>query len=380
MESDGELLNTKQLNPLIQHLFGRDASISSITPVGQGFHATGYEVVMRGTDAHHVFARLISPIEFGHDLASARIEAMLEASHSMPHALPTHAVVGITHDGSLIDLTDVKEVAAIAEFLPPDATNFCEIIRTPTNTTLEAEQLAAGLQENAILMAQAMVDIHASQPFTGTAEEAASLYKRSLRAVIHNDELAAGVADLIDFTTASWVSHEDIVGLLADMERVRHAMGIYPERLRRIHGDFWVNNIYFHTDPQGQRVPIVTDGRLVWGEPAIDAGWMVGEFVMQDLIRFGQFGRSFTGVAANALLHYVEKTGDTDIFHSMALPYSFQALAESVFTPGLNDETRRKLLATAWGALQSRLAGEPFDLAALNAYTEAGLTKLAPHS
>ncbi|MBI5620650.1 hypothetical protein HY949_02655 [Candidatus Gottesmanbacteria bacterium] len=364
----------------MQCLFGQGASVSSIHPVGEGFHATGYEVRMQGPKNDRVFARLISPLEFGHDLSSARIEAMLEASHPMPHALPTYAVVGIAHDGLLVDLTHILEVVAIAQFLPDDAINFCKILRTPTHSNEEAIRLARNTQDNALLMAQAMADIHASQAFAGTSQEAQSLYKRSLRAVIHNDELAAGVADLIDFTSASWISHEDVVGLLADMERVRHNMGNHPERIRKIHGDFWANNIYFHTDEQGRRVPIVTDGRLVWGEPGIDAGWMVGEFAMQDLIRFGKFGQAFSAVAANALLQYVEKTGDTQLFSFMALPYSFQAFAEAFFTPDLTDETRRKLFATSWGALKSRLNGEPFDLAALNAYTEAGLVKLVPRS
>lgn len=376
MGTPPELLHRDRLNPLIQSLFGQDASVSSVDSVGSGFHATGYEVRMQGAASDRVFARLISPIDFGHDLPSARIEAMLEASHSMPHALPTHAVVGITRDGSLVDLTHIHEVVAIAQFLPPGAINFCEVLRTHTDSDEDAHHLAQTTQESALLMAQAMVDIHASQPFTGTTQEAQSLYKRSLRAVVHNDELAAGVADLIDFNLASWVTHEEAVRFLADMERVRHEMGVHPERLRRIHGDFWANNIYFHTDSHGRAIPIVTDGRLVWGEPAIDAGWMVGEFAMQDLVRFGRFGLGFTGVAANALLHYVEKTGDTDLFNSMALPYSFQAFAEAFFTPGLTDDTRRKLFATAWGALQSRLDGKPFDLAALNAYTAHGLKLL----
>lgn len=380
MGSTPELLHRDRLNPLIQSLFGQDASVSSIDSVGQGFHATGYEVRIQGTGHDRIFARLISPLEFGHDLPSARIEAMLEASHSMPHALPTHAVVGITRDGSLVDLTHIHEVVAIAQFLPAGAVNFCESLRTPTNSHEDAHRLAQNTQQNALLMAQAMVDIHASQPFAETPQEARSLYKRSLRAVIHNDELAAGVADLIDYNSASWISHEDVVGLLADMERVRHVMGVHPERLRKIHGDFWANNIYFHTDQEGLLVPIVTDGRLVWGEPAIDAGWMIGEFVMQDLVRFERFGHSFTGVAANALLHYVQQTGDTDLFSSIALPYSFQAFAEAFFTPDLTDETRRKLFATAWGALKSRLNGEPFDLTALNTYTDTGLKLLAPHS
>jgi hypothetical protein len=372
-----ELLNKEHLDPFVQRLFGEQASISSVRPVGQGFHASGYELLTQGVAGEHLFARVISPLEFGHDLPPARIAAMLEASLSMPHALPTHAVAGITHDGTLVDLTQVKEVIAIAEFLPPGSSNFCDLLRTQTHSDAEARTLAGEVQEKALLMALAMVDIHSSQRFSGTPQEASSLYKRSLRAVIHNDELAAGVLDLIDFTATSWVTHEHIVGHLADMERVRHLMGARPDRLTRIHGDFWANNIYFHTNGQQELAPIVTDGRLVWGEPAIDAGWMIGEFLMQDFRRFGEFGHAFTRVAQEALSVYVEKTGDGDIVNYMALPYSFQAFAESFFTPNLTDEQRQALVAVGRGALLARLHQQSFDLSQLNEYLRMGRQAMA---
>jgi hypothetical protein len=373
-----ELLNKEHLDPFVQRLFGEHASISSVRPIGQGFHASGYELLTQGVAGEHLFARMISPLEFGHDLPPARIAAMLEASLSMPHALPTHAVAGLTHDGTLVDLTQVKEVIAIAEFLPPGSSNFCDLLRTQTHSDAEAKALADEVQEKALLMAQAMVDIHSSQKFSGTPQEALSLYKRSLRAVIHNDELTAGVLDLIDFTATSWVTHEHIVGLLADMERVRHGMGSRPERLTRIHGDYWANNVYFCASTEGGHTPIITDGRLVWGEPAIDAGWMIGEFVMQDLVRFGKFGQSFTAIAKRAMDAYVERSGDDDIYRYMHLPYAFQAFAESYFTPDIAPEKRKTLVAVARGTLAAALRGEPFNLDRLNQYADTGSAEKRP--
>lgn len=357
------------LTSFLQHRFGSTTHIESITPIGSGFHAVGYEIKLQ--DAQHLFLRTINPLEFGHDLPGDRAHAMFESAYPLPHSLQTHAVLGITPDKAVFDILTMSEVITLAEFLPEDATNFCEELRSPCNSSQETVSLATNIEPKALTMAEVMADIH-SERFPGSEEEARSLYKRSLRRVIHNDELTAGVIDLIEFKTSGWVNHEEAVQFLADMERARHTLGIHSERLTRIHGDFWANNMYFSKSHNLS----VTDGRLVWGEPAIDAGWMIGEFLMQDLIRSGQFGQAFTSIANRAITHYIERSGDPNILRFMGLPYAFQAFAESYFTPNLNNEQRRLLFATAKGSLLSTQRGELFDLNRVGTYTNEGLNAL----
>lgn len=340
-----------------------------IEPIGSGIHASGFQIIF-GESQERRFLRIIEPVNFGHDLPSARIETMLEANHSLPHALSTHTIFGINASGEIIDLSDLREVVALAEFLPEGAINFGSMLRMNTTSTEENHALAELVRDHALSMAHAMADIH-DIPYTGSSESATSLYKRSLRAVIHTGELTAGVMDLIDWDTARWIRHEDAVNFMGDMERVRFCMGVQPERLRRVHGDYWPNNIYFSNEKI-----IVTDGRIVWGEPGIDAGWMIGEFLMQDLLRFGQFGKDFTSVASEAFGTYFERTRDREIQWNMALPYAFQAFAEAYFTPDISDAARTRLFATARGALKYRLDKEPFQLSKLNSYMERGLQLL----
>lgn len=354
------------LSDYLQQRFG-SAGIESINAVGTGSHATGYKVRLRGSQP--LFLRTITPIDFGHDLPSDRAGTMLEAAHHhLPHSLKTHAVLGITSDGIIIDMLNMSEVATLGEFLPQDATSFCEELRSFSTSSQDTDRLAERVEPKAL----AMADIH-SERFFGSEEASRSLYKRSLRRVIHNDELAAGVMDLIDFTSSGWIAHEEAVRFLADMERARYNLGVNPERVTRIHGDFWANNIYFSDSLN----LIVTDGRLVWGEPAIDAGWMIGEFLMQDLIRFGHFGDVFTNIANKAINHYLEKRDDPDILRFMGLPYAFQALAEAYFTPHISDEQRRLLLATAFGALKNTIQGNSFEFNMVNNYTSRGLELLS---
>ena len=346
------------------------APVDSITEIGSGFHAVGYEIQFSGENPR-VFLRVIDPHNFGHDLVSGRMESLLEAVHPLPHSLPTHAILGITATGEIVDISQISEVVAVAQLLPEGTTNLCSELRTPTSTDAENRALAKRLEPKALAMAQAMAEIH-ELPYTGDLQAAASLYQRSLRAVIHDDELTAGVKDLFNFSQISWVSHEDVVRFMADMERVRHSLGVHSERLTRVHGDYWANNIYFSKDNE----IIITDGRIVWGEPVIDLGWMIGEFLMQDLVRFGHFGEDFTRIAQNAVDEYSKLRGDTQIANYIGLPYAFQAFAESFFTPDLPEQTRRELFATAWGALRSHLSGKPFDLNSMNIYTARGLDLL----
>lgn len=346
--------------------------VDSIHSIGNGFHAAGLDVRLQD-GVTHLFLRQIHPVEFGHDLPGDRIKAMLEAVCELPHSLKTHAILAITENGQIVDVTKLKEVATLGEFLPHEVTSFCDDLRKPTLTNNEAQELASRIEPKAQIMGITMAEIH-DKKFEGSSEAAISLYKRSTRAVIHNDELTAGVGDLnmMDFDKVDWMRHEDFVRLLADMERARHAMGTHPERLRQIHGDFWVNNLYF----DNSNTIVVTDGRLNWGEPGIDAGWMIGEFIMQDLLRFGHMNDVFTHVANHAIDIYQQITSDRNIYYFMGLPYAFQAFAESVFTPNLTSHQRRLLVATALGTLQDAKSGIPFDFSMLNTYTARGLELL----
>lgn len=346
--------------------------VDSMNEVGKGYHATGFSLLFR--NGKLLFLRFIRPTEFGHDLPGDRIKTMIEASRDLPSSIKTMNILGITEENTIVDLSHLKEVVTLSEFFPPEAKSFCENLRKPTSTREEAYELASSIEPKARVIGATMAEIHKTA-FEGPTDEATSLYKRSTRAVIHNDELMAGVGDLdmVDFKKIDWMKHRDFVRLLADSELARYAVGTHPERVRQIHGDYWVNNLYFDKNDN----IIVTDGRLNWGEPGIDAGWMVGEFVMQDLVRFGHMNDIFTRVAHNAMDAYVAINGDTEIYRFMGLPYAFQAFAEAVFTPQITSQQRQLLVATAIGTLQDTKQGLPFDFNKLNTYTTRGLELLS---
>jgi len=340
----------------------------SFTRVGNGYHADGFI----GTSPNgQIFARQMNSLGFGHDLPSDRLKSMLESRESLPHGLKTHAVLLFGSDGTVTEVPPFSEVVTIADVLPSDAYHLGTILRTPAQTPVEVDDIVEKAQSIASVMTDVMADIHATK-FEGDNLHATSLYRRATAAIIHDPELTAGVIDFADPPTP-WMSHHEGVLLVADMEKARRAYGVHPERVSQIHGDFWTNNAYQRTDG----TLYITDPRLTWGEPAIDAGWVIGEFLMQDIVRSGSFNRDFTQTIQRAMHAYVEKTGDTDIYAYMHLPYAFQTLAEAAFTPGIRDDQRRILFATGVGALQDAQSHIPFSFENLQSYTKKGQTRLS---
>ena len=370
MSIENPLSDPELFASLSKHFSNTDVLIK---PIGSGIHAAGF-IGFLSTEPdkydENIFIRRIGLLGFGHELPPARLASMLEAREALPNTLKTHAILLISPDGTITEIPSFAEAVTISQLLPHDAEHMGTFMRQPQSSKEGHEKLAEQVHPIAEAMTELMAAIHAMK-FEGDREYAASLYQRATRAIIHDPELTAGVIDFANPPT-QWMSHEDGVLLIADMERVRHTYGIHPERLCHIHGDFWTNNTY--RKPNGEL--IITDRRLILGDPATDAGWVIGEFLMQDLVRFGAFGNGFTKAIEDAMHMYVEKTGDMDIYRYMHLPYAFQTLAEATFTPDITDGQRRLIFATGVGALQDGMNHIPFDFHRLNIYTQNGIDRL----
>jgi hypothetical protein len=333
---------------------------ASVEKIGEGFNADGYQIVNAG--GKKSFARVLKPGCLGNNTPLERALSASEGTIPLPHTL--HAIpIGLTPEG-VIDLRSITDIVTVGEFLPPGSINFLDLLRQEETTALAQEVTPLALQ-----MAEAMADIHDWDGIPMNADRKV-LYDRANRRIIHDNELTAGVADLIDFSISTWISPYEVdVVLQGLMNQARRTMGSHPERLTPIHGDFWAANIFFHPE----KGVITNDTRIGWGEPATDAGWMIGEFLMQDLIRFGEFGHDFTNVVIASLQRYQELRHDPDLLRYIGLGYGFQAFAEAVFTPNLSDTQRRTLFATGIGALANQIEGNELDIANMNKYTLQGL-------
>lgn len=350
--------------------FSKDGTVSpsiSLEPLGSGYHASGFRA--ETPNGVTLFIREIGHVGFGHDLPQDRAHSMMEGAVDIPHGMETYMILGVKKDGSVVDLKGIEEVVSVGQFMPEGVENFLGIIQTPANTPEEQQALTDILLPKTLRFAETAADIHRIKPNV-TVEEGRSLYQRAMREMIGSGELTMGVLDLIDFETTPWISKKDAGQFVGDMLTVKFLLGDHPERLTRIAGDFWANNIFFHGDNV-----IVTDGRLIWGDPAIDARGFIGEYLQQDYIRFGHFGGPFTDLAQQTMEHYIEITGDKDIWRYMAIPYAFQTLAEAYFTDNLDDHQRRDMFVHSWAFLKRVIINpetEVLNLYKMNEYLEEG--------
>lgn len=323
---------------------------------GEGFNGKGFEVRIGDKS---FFLKTVNDGGFGNELPNRRLSRLIEGAQTFPHAIPVQAIFAVDQDSRLLGtLHEIQEAFALYELLPEGSANFLELIRN-SNTDFET------IRARARQMADALADIH-DKKYRGNNAQA--LYDHATRAILHDEELIPGVWDYLKTNNPRLLKPEQFGTLLSTMSVVRDNKGSHPRRLTRIHGDFWAANVFFTPDD----TILITDSRIVWGEPAMDLAWMIGEFCMQDLIQTRQFGGIFCRLAEEMVAQYQQKTKDRSITSFMALPYAFQAFAEATFTPGLTDNQRRVLIGAAQGGLLAALQGKPFLISQLNHYQQSG--------
>lgn len=347
-----------------------DTRSVSVTKIGEGFNASGYSV-KRQTDTSEetLFVRELNPSLLGAATPADQAFSLLESARDINGTLESK-VYGIKKNGELVEITDIEKYISVGQHLPEGVTKFLDLIEVKDDRD-EARKLAHIIEPLAMKMVDLIVSIHGDHSFELPAP-ADLLYSRATAAIIHNSELGRGVIDLLLSQNPQWISPEDTDLWLNLMVVCRRKLGVHPERLTKIHGDYWQANVYF-TD----NADIITgDIRTGWGEPADDVVSMVADFCAHDLIQFGTFGQDFTQLSQRMLEKYVSERSDPEIYKYMSLKYGFKTLAESIFTPNISDNLRKVLFATGIGALTASIDGENFDLSQLTRYAQVGIKKL----
>jgi hypothetical protein len=342
----------------------------SVKKIGEGFNASGYSIqtIRNGTE-QKLFARELSPSVLGATTPEDQAFSLLESSRTVQGALPSR-VYGIKQNGEFVEVTGIQKYISIGQHLPDGSVNFLGLIERKDDSE-EASEIAFEIEPLAMQMTDLLVAIH-DEDLEELPSPAELLYSRATAAIIHNSELGRGVVDLLLSQNPEWVTPDDTDLLLSLMIKTRRMLGVHPERLTKIHGDYWQANIFF--TPNGE---ILTgDIRTGWGEPADDVVSMIADLCAHDLIQYGSFGNDFTELSKKMLKRYIETRRDPEITKYMALKYSFKTLAEATFTPGITDEQRRMLFATGIGALTDSLEGNSFDVDCLNEYCQKGLQQL----
>ena len=139
--------------------------------------------------------------------------------------------------------------------------------------------------------------------------------------------------------------HGEYIGLILNL--VYHWEN-HADRLRPLHGDFWGSNIFFKTDGS---VTAVDFSRIPYGEPGIDVGYFVAQFLWfyhdTGNVYFKKLGELFVE-------SYAAKTGDKDIRKTLCLPLGLLALlyCNPRFHPDNNVATEKSFFKAVLASLR----------------------------
>ena len=139
-----------------------------------------------------------------------------------------------------------------------------------------------------------------------------AVYDDGLRNTLINPELSLMVLSEFpaDYKILDLDGQKEIITLM--YENIKAMMGRH-ERLTALHGDFWGANLFFREDDS---LFVVDYSRIPWGDPGIDVGWFIAEYLWNYHLTGNNYFRELVELWLNI---YEEKSGDKEIRNNIAL-------------------------------------------------------------
>lgn len=352
------ILNEKIIKNYFESKFNEKIEILEFGFVGEGYYANGYKVVYKvGDGIKKDFVRVVKSLNSGHEYPIDRAVQMIvskEISDNIANALKIYDIAGFDEKGAVHSVAKNIEYFSIGEFIEESNFYTADMEKIVKKKKVDKDDI-----ERCLRLSDYLVDIHKNK-FLGRKdglpkkiELAKSLYKRTLREVISNNELTLGILD-IDWKEKDWgAGKQEIYGFIADALVYKESLKNNYERLGRIHGDFWDKNILF----QGEKMIASDTSRFIWGEPAIDIAALVARYMNFDLVNFGSLDGPFNKLTKVFIENYLDKTKDEELLKIMPYAFVFYVIVSShpAFHPELSIENRKTWINIGKNILKSGL-------------------------
>ncbi|NTU99237.1 aminoglycoside phosphotransferase family protein, partial [Candidatus Falkowbacteria bacterium] len=312
-------INLEVFSKLVSQKIGEEVVFSHMEKIGSGYHSDGFKLV--ATDGRMFFVKYVRSHDLGFEFPERQIMSLLVSNGMAQRAGNNPKAIGVVvmngEDGAILpDVSNFTKVYHVQEFAGTGV-SYSELLKkNSSKKTVDDED-----RKQLSLIADALIKIHSVKHPSNDASRLKAVYDDGLRNMLSNPELFLMVLSEFpeDYAVLDLEGQKEIISLV--YENIKACMGCHV-RLSALHGDFWGANIFFKDDGD---IFIIDYSRIPWGDPGIDVGWFIAEYLWQ----YHLTGNSYFKELIELWLEiYEQKSGDKEIRKHMPLVIAWTGIVQ----------------------------------------------------
>jgi thiamine kinase-like enzyme len=300
-------IDLNKISNLISIKLNKKTHINSIESIGSGYHSNGYK--LNSNEGTSYFLKHVHSHDLGYEFPERQIMSLMVSDSMSKRLNHKPQTVGVSLNSNLIlpDILDVNEIFHIQEYTDLGK-SYSEILKSNENKlTIDEEDI-----DYLNLVADKLIKIHSVKHESNDKQQLDAIYNDGIRNVLTHPELSMMVISEFpeDYEILNIKEQQEFISLM--YKNIKKWM-YKSDRLCALHGDFWGSNIFINNNKD---VSVIDFSRIPWGDPGIDVGWFLTEFIWN----YHQTGNTYYRELAEKWLDvYEEKSGDTEIRKAVVL-------------------------------------------------------------
>jgi thiamine kinase-like enzyme len=312
-------INLPKLSELFSKRIGDKIEFTGMEKIGSGYHSDGYKLA--ASNGKTYFLKHVRSHDLGFEFPERKISSLMVSTGMGKRAGSSPAPIGVfvldeDHEVLLPEIGHNSKVFHLQEY-GGKGTSYSEILEKNKDKKAVDEEDMKRLGA----IADSLINIHSVKHPSQGKDQQNAVYNDGLRNMLIHPELSMMVLSEFpnDYKILDLEGQKEIIGLM--YENIKAWMG-RSDRLSALHGDFWGANIFFRED---ESLFIVDFSRIPWGDPAIDVGW----FIAQYLWFYHETGNEYFKDLTEAWLDiYEKKSGDAEIRNAIALVIGWTGIVQ----------------------------------------------------
>lgn len=295
---------------LVSDKLGKQITFSNIEKIGGGYHSDGFK--LSTTDGKSYFLKYVRSHDVGFEFPERHIMSLMISNGMGQRAKNNPASIGVIIQNEygemmLPEITDSTKIFHLQEF-GGTGTSYSNLL----NQNINKKSVDKEDEKQLNVIADELIKIHSVKHPSKESDRLEAVYNDGLRNMLVSPELSIMMLSEFpaDYKILDLEGQKEMISLM--YENIKTCMGRF-DRLTALHGDFWGANIFFKDDGN---IFIIDFSRIPWGDPAIDVGWFITDYLWYYHSTGNEY---FKDLTETWLRIYEEKSGDKELRKFMPL-------------------------------------------------------------